>query len=75
MNCRIPDGRFYIDEPGFRARKGIMIPFTRLQYHLQDWRDISQNLSNQEELNNLLGFALLLSRYLGLAKGSGRYSD
>lgn len=53
MSLHVPRGRFYLADAGFRSRQGILIPFPRVRYHLQDWGEASERPSNSMELYNL----------------------
>lgn len=48
----IPDGRFYVADAGFRSRKGLIIPYPHVYYHLRDWDDIGRKPQTPKELFN-----------------------
>lgn len=50
---KVPPGRYYLADAGFGSRKGIVIPYPRVRYHLKDWGDASQRPQNEKELFNL----------------------
>ncbi|CCT65963.1 uncharacterized protein FFUJ_02954 [Fusarium fujikuroi IMI 58289] len=50
---KVPPGRFFLANAGFGSRRGILIPFTRVRYHLQDWGDAAKRPVNEIELYNL----------------------
>ncbi|KAI7769546.1 hypothetical protein LZL87_014369 [Fusarium oxysporum] len=50
---KIPPGRFYLADAGFGLRRGILIPFSRVRYHLQDWGDADKRPEDEKELYNL----------------------
>ncbi|KAG5750413.1 hypothetical protein H9Q70_006952 [Fusarium xylarioides] len=50
---KVPPGRFFLADAGFGSRRGILIPFSRVRYHLQDWGDAGKRPVNEKELYNL----------------------
>ncbi|KAG5742802.1 hypothetical protein H9Q70_014478 [Fusarium xylarioides] len=50
---KVPPGRFFLADAGFGSRRGILIPYTRVRYHLQDWGDAGKRPVNEKELYNL----------------------
>lgn len=48
----IPDGRFYLGDAGFGSRKGLIIPYPHVYYHLRDWDDIGRLPATPKELFN-----------------------
>lgn len=50
---RVPEDCFYVVDLGFGTRKGILLPFMGIRYHLQDWKDAKKKPQNAKELYNL----------------------
>lgn len=50
---KIPSARYYLADAGFGQRKGIVIPYPRVRYHLKDWGDVDQRPQTSKELYNL----------------------
>ncbi|QGI77755.1 hypothetical protein CEK25_004484 [Fusarium fujikuroi] len=46
---KVPPGRFFLADAGFGSRRGILIPFTRVRYYLQDWGDAAKRPVNEME--------------------------
>jgi hypothetical protein len=40
-------------DAGFGVRKGLVVPFPNVRYHLQDWRDADRRPRTKKELYNL----------------------
>lgn len=49
----IPKNRYYLGDAGFGNRAGIVIPFPRTRYHLQEWGPGNDAPNTPEELFNL----------------------
>jgi predicted XRE-type DNA-binding protein len=50
---RVPQNRYYLADSGFGLRQGILIPYSNVRYHLQDWRDAERPPETAKELYNL----------------------
>ncbi|VTT62739.1 unnamed protein product [Fusarium fujikuroi] len=50
---KVPPGRFFLADAGFGSRRGILIPFTRVRYYLQDWGDAAKRPVNEMEFNQI----------------------
>jgi hypothetical protein len=50
---RVPDNRYYLADAGFGSRKGIVVPFDRTRYHLQEWHGAPNKPQDAKELYNL----------------------
>jgi hypothetical protein len=49
----IPAHRYYLGDSGFGMRRGIVVPFPGVRYHLQDWRNAGTPPETRKELYNL----------------------
>ncbi len=49
----IPPHRYYIGDAGFGSRPGVVVPFSDVRYHLQDWRNAENPPETAKELYNL----------------------
>ncbi len=50
---RVPDGRYYLADAAFGGHQGIVVPFSNVRYHLEDWRNSDNPPQNSKELYNL----------------------
>jgi hypothetical protein len=50
---RVPEGRYYVGDAGFGARKGLSIPFPLVRYHIEDWGNADVPPKDAKELYNL----------------------
>ncbi len=49
----IPPHRYYLADAGFGTRRGVIVPFANVRYHLQDWRNADNPPTTAKELYNL----------------------
>ena len=50
---RIPPGRFYLGDLAFGGHQGIVIPYSGIRYHLEEWRKADNRPVTAKELYNL----------------------
>lgn len=48
----VPEARFYHGDAGFSIQKGILVPYTNVCYHLDDWNKAANKPQTPEELYN-----------------------
>jgi len=49
----MPEGCCYIADAGFRYQNDLVLPFSNVRYHLQDWRNAKNPPETKKELYNL----------------------
>ncbi|KAE8212663.1 hypothetical protein CF327_g3719 [Tilletia walkeri] len=66
----IPTGRTYLADSGFPLCPKLLIPFPRTRYHLSEWGEGDQTVSNKEELYNRrhAGLRSVIERAFGIMK-------